>query len=98
MILLKNCIREKQHVGTIIPNRKGLSIALKTAKGRQVLSSEFMWKNNSLALIVSFCRKPDRSVLLVLTVHSKRDVCNETHKIPAVIDFRALIFLTSILV
>ena len=36
--------KKTTYVGTIIPNRKGLPVALKTAKGREVLSSEFMWK------------------------------------------------------
>ena len=30
------------YVGTTVPSRKDLQIVLKTAKGRQVLSSEFM--------------------------------------------------------
>ena len=51
----------------IMPNRKGLPVALKTAKGREVLSSEFMWKNNSPVMIVSYCPKPNKNVLLVST-------------------------------
>ena len=62
-------------------------MALKTAKGRRILSLEFKWENNSPTLIVSYCLKPDRKVLLMLTVHSKCDVCNETQKISIVIDF-----------
>ena len=38
-------------------NRKGVSVALKTAKEREVLSLEFMWKNNSPVMIVSYCLK-----------------------------------------
>lgn len=38
---------KKPHVRTIIPNSKGLSVASKTAKGRHVLSSEFIRENNS---------------------------------------------------
>lgn len=68
-------------------NRKGLSMALKTTKGRRTLSLEFMWENNSRTLIVSYCLQPDRKVLLMLTVHSKCDVCNETQKISIIIDF-----------
>ena len=45
---------KKQYIGTIMPNRNGLPVALKTAKGREVLSSEFMWKNNSPVTIVSY--------------------------------------------
>ena len=44
-ILLKNSNQKKTtYVGTIMPNRKGPPVALKTFKGREVLSSEFMWK------------------------------------------------------
>ena len=50
-------------------NREGLPVALKTAKGREVLSSEFMWKNNSPVVIVSYCPKPHKNVQLVSTAH-----------------------------
>ena len=70
-----------------MPNRKGLPVALKTAKGREVLSSEFMWKNNSPVMIVSYCLKPNKSVLLVSTAHGEPDICDTTHKKPMVIDF-----------
>ena len=52
-----------------MPNREGLPVALKTAKGREVLSSEFMWKNNSPVIIVSYCPKPNKNVQLVSTAH-----------------------------
>ena len=39
------CKNKITYVGTTVPSRKDLQIVLKTAKGRQVLSSEFMWKN-----------------------------------------------------
>ena len=64
-ILLKYSTRKNNHVGTIMSNRKGLSVTLKTDKGREVLSSEFMWKNNSPVMIVSYCPKPNKKVLLV---------------------------------
>ena len=68
-------------------NRKGLSMALKTTKGRRTLSLEFMWENNSPTLIVSYCLKPDRKVLLMLTVHSKCEVSNELRKYLALLIF-----------
>ena len=40
-----------------MPSRKGLRVAPKTAKGQEVLSSEFMWKNNSPVMIVSYFSK-----------------------------------------
>ena len=43
--------------GGIILCRKGLPVVLKIAKGRQVLSSEFIWENNPV-VIVSYCPKP----------------------------------------
>ena len=52
-----------------MPNREGLPVALKTAKGQEVLSSEFMWKNNSPVIIVSYCPKPNKNVQLVSTTH-----------------------------
>ena len=70
-----------------MPNRKGLPVALNTAKGREVLSSEFIWKNNSPVIIVLFCPKPNKNVLLVSTAHGKLDICDAPHKKPTVIDF-----------
>ena len=85
---MKNSTRKKTtYVGTIIPNRKGLPIALKTAKGSEVLSSEFMWKNNSPVMIVPYSLKPDKNVLLVSTAHGEPDICDAPHKKPIVIDF-----------
>ena len=51
---VKELYQKKQYIGTIMPNTKGLPVALKTAKGRKVLSSEFMWKNNSPVTIASY--------------------------------------------
>ena len=68
-------------------NRKGLSVTLKTDKGREVLSSEFMWKNNSPVMIVSYCPKPNKNVLLVSTGHGEPDICDAPHRKPMVIDF-----------
>ena len=48
-----------------MPNRKGLPVALKTAKGREALSSEFMWKNKSPVMIVPYFPKPNQNILLV---------------------------------
>ena len=38
-------------------------------------------------LIVSYCPKPNKNVLLLSTVHSDTDLCKAFHKKPAVIDF-----------
>ena len=38
------CKKKTRYIGTIIPNRKGLQVALKREKGCQVLSLEFKWK------------------------------------------------------
>ena len=65
-----------------MPNRKGLPVALKTAKGREVLSSESMWKNNIPVIIVSYCPKPNKNVLLVSTAHGEPDICDAPHKKP----------------
>ena len=69
-------------------NRKGVSVALKTAKEREVLSLEFTWKYNSPVMIVSYCPKPNKNVLLVSTAaHGEPDICEAPHKNPMVIDF-----------
>ena len=86
-ILLKYSTRKNNHVGTIMSNRKGLSVTLKTDKGREVLSSEFMWKNNSPVMIVSYCPKPNKKVLLVSIGHGEPDICDAPHRKPIVIDF-----------
>lgn len=65
-----------------MPNRRGLTVALKTPKKRQVLSSQFIWKNNSPVVIVSNCSKPNKNFSLVPTTHSE-----EAHKKHLVIDF-----------
>ena len=69
-----------------MPNRKGLPVALKTAKGREVLSSEFMWKNNISVMIVWYYPKPNKNVLLASTAHGEPDICDAPHKKPMVID------------
>ena len=63
------------------------TVALKTAQEREVLSSKFMLKNNSLVMVVSYCPKPNRNVLLVPTEHSELDLCEALHKKSVIIDF-----------
>lgn len=46
-----------------------------------------MWKNSSLVMIVSYCPKPNKNVLLVSTEGSESDLCEALHKKPVVIDF-----------
>ena len=70
-----------------MPNRKSLPVALKTAKGQEALSLGLMWKNNSPVMIVSYCPKPNKNILLVLTAHGEPDICDAPHKKPMVIDF-----------
>ena len=65
-----------------MPNKKGLPVALKTAEGQEVLSSEFMWQNNSPVPIVSHCPKPNKNVLLISTAHGEPDICDAPHKKP----------------
>ena len=52
-------IVEETYVGTIMPNKKGLPVALKTGKEQELLSSEFVRKNNSQVVIVLYCPKPN---------------------------------------
>ena len=54
-----------------MPNRKGLPAALKTAKGRQILPLEFIWKSNSPVMIASYHPKPNENALLVSTTNIK---------------------------
>ena len=74
--------KKTTYVGEIMPKRKGLPVALKTAKGREVLSSEFMWKNNNPVVMASYCPKPNENVLLVSTSHGESDICDAPHKKP----------------
>lgn len=53
------------YVRKIMPNRKGPPFVLKTSKGQEVLSLEFMWKNSSSV----FYYVPLNNVLLVSTLH-----------------------------
>ena len=47
-----------------------------------------MWKNNSIIIImISYCRKPNKNVLLVSIAQSKQDFCEALHKKTVVIDF-----------
>ena len=75
------------YVETIMPNTKDLTVALETSKELEALSSKCMLKNNSLVIIVSYCPKPNKNVLLVLTVHSEPDLCEDLHNKPVDIDF-----------
>ena len=64
-----------------------LPVALKTTKALVVLPSEFMWKNNSPVMIVSYCPKPNKKFLIVSTAHGEPDICDAPHKKPVIIDF-----------
>ena len=46
-----------------------------------------MWKNNNPVMVVSYCSKPSKNVLLVSTAHGERDICDTPHEKPMVIDF-----------
>ena len=46
-----------------------------------------MWKKNSPVMIVSYCPKPNKDVLLVSAAHGEPDICDASHKKPMVIDF-----------
>ena len=70
-----------------MPSGKGLPVALKTGKGPQVLSSEFLWKNNIPVMIGLYCPKPNKNVLLALTAFGELDICDAPHKKPMKIDF-----------
>lgn len=63
-----------------MPNRKVLPVAVKTAKKRQVLSSEFVWKSNCPIMIVSYYPKPNKNVLLASTAHGEPGVVEVTSK------------------
>ena len=68
-------------------SRKGLPVALKIAKRRQVLSSKFMWKCNSPVGIVSYCLKPNKNILLVSSAHNEPDAYKEAQKTTVFIEF-----------
>ena len=78
--------KKTTYVGTTMPIRKDHPVALKTAKGREVLSSEFTWKNNSPVMIAQYRPKSNKNVLLVSTAHGEPDICNAPHKKTMVID------------
>ena len=78
---------QKKYVGIMMPNRKDPPVALKTAEEREVLSSEFMCKNNITVMIVLYCPKLNKNVLLVSTEPGEPGICDAPHKKPMVIDF-----------
>ena len=57
--------KKATYVRKIMPNRKGPPFVLKTSKGQEELSLEFMWKNSSSV----FYYVPLNNVLLVSTLH-----------------------------
>lgn len=46
-----------------------------------------MWKNNGPVMLVSYCPKTNKNVLLVSAAYSEPDLCEQAHKKPVVIDF-----------
>ena len=78
---------EETYVGTIMSNKKGLPVALKTGKGQELLSSEFVRKNNSPVMIVLYCPKPNMNAALVSAAHGEPDIYDAPHKKPMEIDF-----------
>ena len=69
-----------------MPNRIDLPVALKTAKEWEV-SLEFMWKSNIPVMIVLYCLKPNKKLLLVSTTHVEPDICDAPHKKAMLMDF-----------
>ena len=45
-----------------------------------------MWKYNSPVVIVSYCLKPNKNILLVSSAHNELDACKEAHKTPVSIE------------
>ena len=69
-------LQEKRvtYVGTIMPNRAGLPLQLKTVKDRDIESSLFMWKKDSPVMGLSYQPKKGKNVLFISTQHSDPDV------------------------
>ena len=81
--------RNLTYCGAVMANRKGLPTKIKSVKERELNSSVFMWKKDSPVMVVSYCPKKKKNVLLITTSHEDPDICEEPHKKqkPAVIDF-----------
>lgn len=86
-IIEERCRKETTYVGMKIPNRKCRPVALKRAKGCQVLSLEFMWKNNSPVMIVLYFPKANKNILLVSIAHTEPNLCEKPHRKLVFIDF-----------
>ena len=70
-----------------MPNRKGFSVAQKTDKRREVLSSEFLWKSNRPVMIVLCWIKANKNAPLLSIAHGDPDIADAPHKKPMVIYF-----------
>ena len=46
---------KNNNAGTLISNRKGLPVTSRTAKVREILPSECIWKDNSPVMVASYC-------------------------------------------
>lgn len=56
--LAKELFNEKViYCGTIMPIRKNIPIDVKNVKERELESSLFVWKKNSLVMVVLYCSK-----------------------------------------
>ena len=57
------------YVGTIMSNRKQMPQDFKISKGREILSTKFLWKKDSPVMALSCCPKKNKTVLLITTAH-----------------------------
>jgi len=76
------------YVGTIMKNRRGLPTkAVKNAhfKEREVLSTEFYWKQNSPVMCLSYKAKKNKNVLLISTEHDQPTIDDTYRSKPDVI-------------
>ena len=76
------------YVGTIMSNRKSLPTKFKSSKGRKPFTTEFAWKKDSPVMALSYCPKPNKSVLLISTQHESPDISpNSRNQKPEIIEF-----------
>ena len=75
------------YVGTIKKNMTGLPGAAKDFKGRELLSTEFFWKQGSSLMLASYFPKKNKPVLVLSTAHDQPVVDGDAKKKPEVVLF-----------
>ena len=74
--------RDVTYVGAIKKSAVGLPAVAKDVKGREFLSTEFIWKENSPLMLASYYPKKRKLVLLLTTAHEQPVLNGDAKKKP----------------